>query len=83
VATLPWIKAEIKAAAQPGQFSWVLLPATVRVPGKPGTETRPSPVVVPPLAKNALASPGPSPAGRCVISLSPLPRNGAGPRPWN
>jgi hypothetical protein len=73
VATVPWIKAEIKAAAQPGQFSWVLVPVTVHVPGKPGAETRPWPVVAPPSFSNALASPRSSPAGQCVIWLNPPP----------
>jgi len=69
-ATAPWIKAEIKAAAQPGQFSWVLVPATIHAAGKLGTETRPLPVV-PPFVSNALASPRSSPAGQCVIWLNP------------
>jgi hypothetical protein len=77
VATLLWIKAEIKAAAQPGQFSWVLVPVTVLVPGTLSTQTRPSPVVVLPFVNNALASPRPSPAGQCVIWLTP-PRNWRG-----
>jgi hypothetical protein len=74
VATLPWIKAEIKAAAQPGPFSWVrVVVVTVRVPGKPSTGTRPLPVVMLPHVSNALASPRPSSASQCVIVLNPPP----------
>jgi hypothetical protein len=73
VAFLPWTEAETRAAAEPGQFSWVLVPATVRVPGTLSTETRPLPVIVLPFVKSALASPRPSPAGLCVIWLKPPP----------
>jgi hypothetical protein len=72
-ATLPWIKADIDGAAKPGPFSWVLVPATVRVPGKLGSQTRPLFVVVLPSVNNAVASPRPSPAGQCVIWLNPAP----------
>lgn len=64
-ATLPGSKAEIRAAAQPGQRSWILVPVTVRVVGKLSTETRALLVVVLPFVNNALASPRPSPAGYC------------------
>jgi hypothetical protein len=69
VGTLPW-RPEIKAVAQPGQFSWVLMPVTVRAPGQLSTETRPLTVVVVPFVNNALASPRPGPAGQCVVWLN-------------
>jgi hypothetical protein len=59
------IAAEIHAAAKPGQFSWILVPATILVPGKLSIETWPLPTGAP------VASPRPSPAAWCVMLLNP------------
>jgi hypothetical protein len=62
LAMLPWVKAELGAAAKSGQFIWIEVPVKVFAPG-----TQKGPVSV----GNSLARP--RPAASCVIWLNPAP----------
>jgi hypothetical protein len=66
------VAAGTTAGSKPGQASGVLAPVWVLVPGKLSAEPRPLPGSAPEYV-NLRANLSANPAGRCVVSLTPLP----------